>query len=68
MTKRIDMFCASCGSRHVTRDATAYWHMESQTWKIAGLMDAFTCEECGDTREPREMVLEGEGHDAEAMD
>ena len=45
--QRVDMYCKQCGSRDVTRDATAYWSIPDQTWLLSAVHDAAHCEQCG---------------------
>lgn len=41
------VLCARCGSDRITSDASAEWCPEAQAWKLAGVQDNCTCNDCG---------------------
>ena len=50
--------CAVCGSRDVRRDADVAWCVETQTWELAGVYDAATCDECGSPAKLKEVEVD----------
>jgi hypothetical protein len=63
---RILIVCSECGSTDVTRDATASWDFNSQTWELAGVQDQGSCNECGEERSLEE-IEPPEAEDAYAL-
>jgi hypothetical protein len=58
---RIDIICRECGSRDVTRDATAEWCTTTQQWVIQNVFDNADCNDCGgETKLEERDLLTGE--------
>lgn len=61
MTYKI-LTCPKCGDDDICRDATAKWSAHSDQWELAGTMDSFTCEACGEAfRTPNENDIDTDG-------
>lgn len=61
MTYKI-LTCPKCGDDDICRDATALWNARSNRWELAGTMDGFTCEACGEAfRTPNETDIDAAG-------
>lgn len=61
MTYKI-LTCPKCGDDDICRDATAMWSAHSNQWELAGTMDNFSCEACGETfRTPDEIDIDAAG-------
>jgi hypothetical protein len=39
--------CPKCGADDISRDATARWDVDTQSWYLSGIFDCQTCEDCG---------------------
>lgn len=50
----IDIYCGECGSRNVTRDATAAWSISAQAWELQSVQDQGYCDDCGGETHLRE--------------
>lgn len=48
--KRVQMVCPDCGSTDVTRDASADWNVDKQTWELFTTYDACYCGKCDETK------------------
>lgn len=45
---KIKYVCPDCGSDNITKDATAYWNVDTQEWALSDDMQDFTnCGDCG---------------------
>lgn len=40
--------CVKCGSEDVTQDGLLRWSTVEQTWVVADILDARTCNQCDD--------------------
>lgn len=44
---KIEYACPQCGSTHILKDATAWWDVEAQQWKLSDhLLDFTNCADC----------------------
>jgi hypothetical protein len=43
----MNIICKHCASAKITRDASALWDAGAQEWRLAGVQDHITCEDCG---------------------
>lgn len=70
----IDIYCGECGSRNVTRDATAVWSIIAQAWKLQSVQDQGYCNDCGGethlreapadpSRSPDQIIESARSHD-----
>jgi len=39
--------CPNCGADGISRDVTARWDVDTQTWYLSGIFDRQTCDDCG---------------------
>jgi len=39
--------CPKCGADDISRDATARWDVDTQSWYLSGIFDCQTCQDCG---------------------
>lgn len=47
MKKKIDYRCPECGSYSMVIDACADWDWKAQEWRLCGVNDVVTCQDCG---------------------
>lgn len=51
--------CSRCDSTSIYREATAYWDVETQSWKLSDdLSDHYGCGDCGWTGEDFDLIEE----------
>ena len=44
--RKLVMYCKTCGSTNVRRDADVVWNVSAQCWELAGIQDNATCDDC----------------------
>ena len=55
---KIRITCKKCGSEAVERDASVFWHEESQSWLVSNFYTHKPiCHDCGDETELEEFQL-----------
>jgi hypothetical protein len=46
MAQKVKLVCPKCGSEDISRDASAHWSVETQSWEISGVFDDMSCNYC----------------------
>jgi len=44
---RIELYCDTCGSTNIGRDACAHWDVLKQKWVFTDVYDCRWCSDCG---------------------
>jgi hypothetical protein len=48
MAEKIILVCPECNSHNITRDACAWWNVDTQEWEMSEpLYDVMNCADCG---------------------